>query len=70
MTQRIPKAGMTNAMKYVMSFQYCSMIPGLIRFLTGIMFVSGYGLLGRFFPSKYLISDEYAVRVHPNLNQH
>jgi len=44
------------------------MIPGLVRFLTGIMFVSGYGLLGRFFPSKYLVSDEYAVRVCPNLN--
>ncbi|XP_065890798.1 lysophospholipid acyltransferase 5-like [Dysidea avara] len=36
------------------------MIPGLVRCLTGIMFVSGYGLLGHFFPSKYLVSDEYA----------
>ena len=41
-----------------------SLIPGLKRFLIGLIYVSCYGALGSIFKSKYLISDEYAVSVH------
>ena len=45
-------------------FLFFSLIPGLKRFLIGLIYVSCYGALGSIFKSKYLISDEYAVSVH------